>query len=238
MEKTIVLLSGGLDSAVALWLCREQRREIYTLSITYFRRNPKEILAAKALSRRNPKEIVAAKALSYNAGAREHQDIPLDFMRDMEDLDIPDENHAKPILDARPKAYMPGKNAVFYALAAHWSERIGASRIVGGHTLEDQKTYLDARPTFFRSLTDSLRMGSEALAELGLEIELPLAHLTKKEVVKKGMELRVPFQLTWSCYGVGDKHCGRCDACVTRLEAFTSLGIKDPMEYVVANPRL
>jgi 7-cyano-7-deazaguanine synthase len=224
MEKAIVLLSGGLDSAVALWLCKQQRRQIYTLSVTYYRRNPRE--------------ITAAKALSLRAEAQEHQDILIEFMKDMEDLDIPNENHAKSILDARPKAYMPGKNLVFYALAAHWAERIGANRIIGGHNLEDQEIYPDARPTFFHRLTETVTLGYEAAAKLGLEIELPLAHLSKKEVVRRGMELRVPFELTWSCYGVGDKHCGQCDACLTRLDAFRSLGITDPKEYFAPNLRL
>lgn len=205
MRSAIVLLSGGLDSAVCLWWAK-RRWDVYALSVNFYRRNPREAMAARRLAR-------AAGV------ARISVDLP--FLREIRDLE------KRKTIDL-PPAYIPSRNLIFYGLASYWAEAKGASRLFGGHTAEDGYIFPDATERYIASLNRLLRSARRRLV-----IEAPLIRLRKAGVVRLGLRLKVPLELTWSCHGEGSRHCGRCLGCVRRKEAFDRARVPDPAAYAL-----
>lgn len=206
-RSAIVLLSGGLDSAVCLWWAR-RRWSVYSFDVNFYRRNPKEISAARRLA-----EV---------AGVRERISVDLPFLREIQDL------NGMAVKDL-PSVYIPSRNMLFYALAAYWAEVKGAERIIGGHTAEDERLFPDATPNYISALNGILRV--KARHSPGIKIEVPLIRIKKPDVVKLAVKLKVPLQLTWSCQGEGERPCGRCLGCRRRGEAFEAAGVTDPILY-------
>jgi 7-cyano-7-deazaguanine synthase len=129
-----------------------------------------------------------------------------------------------------PTSYVPFRNANMLAIAVSWAEVIGASAIYIGAVADDSSGYPDCRPEFYEAFQNAIDAGTKP--ETRIELRTPIIHLSKSEIVKKGIELRVPFHLTWSCYRNDDIACGRCDSCMLRLRGFTRAGKQDPIKYV------
>lgn len=190
--RALVLLSGGLDSAVALWHARAAGHEVVALSFRYPGRPLKEARAARELAR---------------LAAVPHHEADLPFLREPEGG----------AFALAPRGYIPGRNALFYAAAAYHAEIVGCQVVVGGHNADDAARFPDARASFFQRLGALLDAGLWGLpGRPALRLEMPLATLTKKEVVALGRSLRVPLALAWSCYEDGEAPCGACPSCLER----------------------
>lgn len=128
-----------------------------------------------------------------------------------------------------PTSYVPFRNANMLSIAVSWAEVIGASAIYIGAVAEDSSGYPDCRQEFYRAFQKVIDTGTKP--ETRIEIRTPIIHLTKAEIVRKGIELHAPLDLTWSCYRSNELACGTCDSCALRLRGFKQTGIKDPISY-------
>lgn len=128
-----------------------------------------------------------------------------------------------------PVTYVPFRNAHFLAAAVSWAEVLGAEKVFIGAVEPDSSGYPDCRPAYYQAFNQVVRVGTRAG---GIEIVTPLIALRKAEIVRLGLELAAPFDLTWSCYSRGDLACGTCESCVLRLRAFEAAGARDPISYL------
>jgi 7-cyano-7-deazaguanine synthase len=207
--RTIVLLSGGLDSAVALYWVLEKGYEVEALTFNYFLRSKREISAAKEIS----------KLSSVTC-----REVGLGFLKEIDDS----EEKRNPILKKAERAYIPSRNVIFYGIASSIAEISDSKYIVGGHNKDDVKNFPDASLRFFNRFNDTTKIGLISGGRTGRVI-LPLGRLSKSEVIKLGERLQTPFELTWSCYRASAKPCGKCHSCTLRKIAFEKAGIEDPL---------
>ncbi len=214
-EKADVLLSGGIDSAVSLYWAQAKDWDVRPLTFHYFRRPPQEVVATR--------KILEASRI------RNLREIDLPFLREVDDLKAGGLENAS-LLES-PEGYIPARNMVFYALAAYAAEPLGARWVIGGHNGSDPEAFPDASPKFFNFFNSMYRLGLWSYSRRPVQILLPLSGRSKVDVVKLGLELGVPLELTWSCYWDRAKHCGTCASCKERREAFAALGVDDPIEY-------
>ena len=142
-----------------------------------------------------------------------------------EALPIPENSNENSI----PSTYVPFRNANLLAIATSWAEVIRASKIFIGAMEEDSSGYPDCRESFFTAMNVAIKEGTKP--ETLTEIEIPIIHKKKAEVVQQGMKLKAPLHLTWSCYQSEDKACGICESCMLRINAFKKAGYKDPIPY-------
>ncbi|MBS2210830.1 7-cyano-7-deazaguanine synthase QueC [Carboxylicivirga mesophila] len=218
MKKAVILLSGGLDSAVALYLAKQQGFELYALSFDY--------------GQRHNRELEAAKAIAEKAGAKEHQVVSLkldkwggssltDSAMEVEDGDVDRADI--------PVTYVPARNMVFLSVAASLAEAIEAQDIFIGVSQVDYSGYVDCRQEFIESMEKTINLGTVMGAEQNrpIKIHAPFVNKTKAEEIQLGAELGVDFGLTWSCYRGGEKPCGTCDSCLLRAKAFAEAGVTD-----------
>jgi 7-cyano-7-deazaguanine synthase len=208
--RSIVLLSGGLDSAVALYWALNQGHAVETLTFDYFRRSAREIEACKALSR-------AAKC--------RNRVFDLSFLKEIEDSR---RSLANPLLKRAPSAYVPCRNIIFYGIAASLAEVLDCRYLIGGHNRNDVRNFPDSSLAFFQSFNKTATIGRISKARTGKAI-LPLGKIDKSQVILLGKQLHVPFELTWSCYKSGKRPCGECPSCLLREKAFREAGIDDPV---------
>jgi 7-cyano-7-deazaguanine synthase len=129
-----------------------------------------------------------------------------------------------------PLTYVPFRNAHFLAAAVSWAEVVGANRIYIGAVEQDSSGYPDCRPAYYRAFNEVIKAGTR---EGKISITAPLIAMRKPEIVKLGLEIGAPFDLTWSCYSREDKACGVCESCVLRLRAFEEAGVQDPIAYLL-----
>jgi 7-cyano-7-deazaguanine synthase len=216
-ELAIVLLSGGMDSAV----CASVASQNYRLSFLHFQYGQKA----------QEKELECFHKLIEFFKPEKFQIVYLPFFKDFggsslisEELEIP-EKQEKGI----PSTYVPFRNGIFLSIATAWAEVIGAKKIFIGVNEVDFSGYPDCRKIFIEKFNQAINVGTKP--ETQIEIETPIINLTKKEIVELGIKLNTPFHLTWSCYRGGEKACGKCDSCNLRLKAFKEAGIKDPILY-------
>lgn len=215
VDRAIVLLSGGIDSAVTLWWARSKGWDIRPLTFDYFGR-PK-------------REHDALGALTSRAGLDPARHVDLPFLKEVDDLRK--EGIDNPVLRGSPEGYIPGRNLIFYGLASYYAEVDGVRYIVGGHNGVDPESFPDSSPKFFNFLNSIYRLGLWSYVQSPVQVVVPLSGKTKEEVVRMGLEMEVPFAVTWSCYWDRDVHCGTCASCVERREAFRAVGAEDPVEY-------
>jgi 7-cyano-7-deazaguanine synthase len=128
-----------------------------------------------------------------------------------------------------PITYVPFRNAHFLSAAVSWAEVIGASAIFVGAVAEDGSGYPDCRPEYYRAFAELVRQGTRP--ETHIEIATPVIAMRKSEIIRRGVELGAPLNLTWSCYQLEDEACGTCDSCRLRLRAFAGAGLNDPIAY-------
>jgi 7-cyano-7-deazaguanine synthase len=218
MQKAVVLLSGGVDSATVLALARERGFACHALSFRYGQRQSVEIERAAELCAR------------WHVGHRvERIDHPGGSAL-TDDILVPKGRTDREISAGVPSTYVPARNTVFLAHALAWAEKLGARHLFIGVNAVDYSGYPDCRPAFIEAF--------EALANVATaggvyKIHAPLLHMTKAEIIAEGLRLDVDHRLTHTCYDpIGELSCGRCDACTLRLQAFRSVGRIDPIAYV------
>jgi 7-cyano-7-deazaguanine synthase len=133
-----------------------------------------------------------------------------------------------------PVTYVPFRNAHFLAVAVSWAEVLGATKVYIGAVEPDSSGYPDCRPAYYEAFNRVVKMGTK---EGKIEIVTPLIAMRKAEIVRLGLELNAPFDLTWSCYSREDRACGVCDSCALRLRAFEAAGVHDPIPYAAQEIR-
>jgi 7-cyano-7-deazaguanine synthase len=212
MTGAIVLLSGGIDSATALYVTKHEKTDIYTMNMTY--------------TETYDREAEASRELAAAVHVKEHVSIFLPFYKDLE------RRYQPPPSDRISSAYVPARNIVFYGVAAAYAETLGADKIVFGSNADDSKELPDASLGFIQLMNRLLKIGTRVGQEGEvIEIVNPLINYTKTEVLKLALQLSVPLELTWSCHEDGKIPCGRCRGCRMRLKAFEEIGVRDPLSY-------
>ncbi|MGV3614654.1 MAG: 7-cyano-7-deazaguanine synthase QueC [Fimbriimonas sp.] len=219
--KSVVLLSGGLDSATCLAMAKADGTEPHALTVLYGQRHLAEVEASKRV----------AKAL----GAKEHKFVAVELnviggSALTDDIAVPKDRDESEMADI-PVTYVPARNTVMLSLALGYAEVVGAEAIYAGVNAVDYSGYPDCRPEYVAAFQELARLATKAGVEgRPIEIRTPLIHLQKTEIIQRGLDLGVDYGLTHSCYDpVEGKPCGRCDACLIRKHAFEALGMVDPV---------
>lgn len=220
--ESIALVSGGLDSCVALAWALHQGYRVRLLHVTYGQR-----------TEHREKEAVRAIGDYYEIPSDRRRVVSIGYLKELCRSSLLDDSaeileQGIPSKEGIPSTYVPFRNTHLLAIAASWAESCGASRIVIGAVQEDSSGYPDCRQEYYDAFNALLRV---AAAFRPLAVETPLIHLTKREIVLLGSELGAPLHLTWSCYQALDVACGRCESCALRLRGFQAAGLEDPIPY-------
>src|SRR5262245_3769302 len=217
--KAVVLISGGMDSCVTAAIAG-QNYQIAALHVSY----------GQPTERR---EVQCFHAIADRFGVAERLAVRLDHFRLIGGSSLTDSSmtiHDADLASREiPNTYVPFRNAHFLSIATSWAEVLGAKRIFIGAVWEDSSGYPDCRPEYYDAFNRVIRAGTRPSTEI--TIETPLIHLSKRAIVKRGVELHAPFHLTWSCYRDTETACGVCDSCALRLRAFQEAGVEDPIAY-------
>ncbi len=224
-RRAVVLLSGGLDSATTLAIALRDGFAPFALTVDYGQRHRVEIEAARQL---------AAVADAVHCVVH----VPLDTFGASSltaDAPIPKDRSREAILGTIPSTYVPARNTVLLSLALAWAETLGAFDLFIGATAVDYSGYPDCRPEFvaaFERVANLATAAADADSTSRFRIHAPLVHLSKAEIIRIGVDLGVDFGLTSTCYDPTPQGaCGRCDACIIRLEGFRAAGLRDPAPY-------
>jgi 7-cyano-7-deazaguanine synthase len=227
VDKAVVLLSGGLDSAVTAALVRQGGATLYCLTVAYGQRHAYEIQCAETIAR----SLEAHEHLVIDVNLRAIGGSALTA-----ELAVPkDRERAERTTDI-PATYVPARNTIFLSLALAYAESRGASSIYFGANVLDYSGYPDCRPEFIEAFEAVARLGTGVgVAGRAIQVRAPLLMLSKAEIIRRGAELHVPFELTHSCYDPSDRGlaCGRCDRCIIRREGFRQAGVVDSTRYAV-----
>jgi 7-cyano-7-deazaguanine synthase len=222
----VVLVSGGMDSCVTAAIA-DLKHELAFLHINYGQRTVnRELKAFHALADHYnvQKRLVAELTHLSMIGGSSLTDMHIEVRQsDPEVLFHPHKNEI-------PTSYVPFRNANILSVAVSWAEIIGAERIFIGAVEEDSSGYPDCRKEFYGAFNAMIELGTKPQTKIS--ISTPVIDLKKSEIVKRGRELKAPFELTWSCYRNEDQACGVCDSCALRLRAFQLTGLEDPIPYV------
>ncbi|MCC6452108.1 MAG: 7-cyano-7-deazaguanine synthase QueC [Acidobacteria bacterium] len=216
----IVLVSGGMDSCVTAAAAREECGEVGFLHISYGQRT-------EARERKAFNDI----ADHYQIGKR--LDVSIEYLAKIGGSSLTDRTMTVGEADLTnteiPNTYVPFRNGNMLSIAASWAEVLGANAVYVGAVAEDSSGYPDCRPEFYAAFQAAIDAGTKP--ETRIEIRTPIIHLSKAEIVKKGIELGAPLELSWSCYRSEDLACGTCDSCALRLRGFEVAGLTDPIAY-------
>ena len=217
--QAIVLLSGGMDSCVCATLAAKTKRTA-ALHISYGQRT--EIREKQAF------EGICERLGISQRLAIKNEALPIIGGSALTDtkIDVPESHQIGAEI---PVTYVPFRNAHFLAAAVSWAEVTGAREIYIGAVEQDSSGYPDCRPAYYDAFNRLIRAGTR---NGNIEVVTPLIGMRKSEIVRLGLELGAPFDLTWSCYQREDRACGVCDSCVLRLRAFRDAGASDPIPYV------
>jgi len=221
MKNAVVLVSGGMDSAVVLALAREEGFNAYALSVSY--------------GQRHTSELQAADRVSAALGAAAHKTVIVDLrsiggsaLTDS-DIDVPEAGG-----QGIPSTYVPARNTIMLSVALGWAEVLGAADIFCGVNAVDYSGYPDCRPEFIDAFQTLANLATKAGVEgAGLRIRAPLLKMSKADIVREGLRLGVEFGQTVSCYRADEqgRACGHCDACQLRAAGFADAGVADPTHY-------
>lgn len=220
-SRAVVLLSGGMDSCVCATLAARDHKAA-AVHVSYGQRTEaRERESFLAICRRldiHDKLMIRNEALREIGGSA-----------------LTDSTIAVPQSESSsvgvPVTYVPFRNAHFLAVAVSWAEVLGAEKVYIGAVEPDSSGYPDCRPAYYRAFNEVVRAGTK---DGRIEVVTPLIAMRKAEIVRLGLELGAPFDLTWSCYSREDLACGVCDSCVLRLRAFEATGARDPIPYAAA----
>lgn len=217
-RKAIVLFSGGLDSTTCLYWALSKGYTCETLTVGY--------------GQKHEREVRAARTIAEKLGVKQHLitlDLPWLSSSSLVNKEeaIPEHKLTEITNGKIPSTYVPGRNLMFLSVAASLLDAVGADAIVAGPNAIDFSGYPDCTPQFFKAASQAINLGTEHGVTQGVEVLAPLMDLSKTEIVKLGVQLGVPFELTWSCYAGGEKPCGCCDSCKLRARGFAEAGVKD-----------
>jgi 7-cyano-7-deazaguanine synthase len=223
----VVLLSGGLDSATALAIAGHEGFELYAMSFAY--------------GQRHAFELECARRVAAESGVAAHTVVRID-LRALggsaltADINVPKGRSHQEMGGDIPVTYVPARNTIFLSFALAWAETLGCSDIFIGVNALDYSGYPDCRPEYIEAYERMANLATKAGVEgrQRLKIHTPLIHLTKGQIIRRGLELGVDYSMTSTCYDPSEdgRACGRCDACLLRLKGFAENGIPDPAPYV------
>ncbi len=218
-KTAVVLLSGGLDSCVAAAVARRDFR------LALFHANYGQ--------RTLQKELAAFRALAAHFQASATLEADLDYLGAMGGSSLTDPARAVPTgaVESRgiPSTYVPFRNTNLLAAAVAWGEVLGARAVFIGANILDNPGYPDCRPEYFAAFNRLIELGTRP--ETHMVIQTPLLNLDKAGIIRLGLELGAPLELTWSCYQMETRACGRCSSCRLRLKGFAAVGVPDPIPY-------
>jgi 7-cyano-7-deazaguanine synthase len=243
-KKTVVLLSGGIDSSTALAIAKSQGFELYALSFDY--------------NQRHKTELESARMIASTLDVQKHLVIRFD-LTDIggsaltSQIEVPKHSNQErkvSALSTIPVTYVPARNTIFLSFALSWAEVLEAEHIFIGANAIDYSGYPDCRPEYLKAFEEMANLATKASVEgtLKFKIHAPLISMKKSEIIRKGVELGLDYSLTWSCYdpqhrtGKGEQvkvnrnknghprpiPCGKCDSCIFRAKGFQEAGIRDP----------
>ena len=226
-KKAVILSSGGLDSTTIMAIALSEGYDIYSLSFCY--------------GQRHFFELEAAQRVANVLGAKEHLILNIDLKiiggsALTDDIDVPKDRSAAEMQQEVPVTYVPARNTIFLSYALAWAEVLGVSDIFIGVNALDYSGYPDCRPEYIDAFEKMSNLATKAAIEgkTKTRIRTPLIHMTKAEIIRKGIGLGVDYRMTHSCYdpSLEGKACGRCDSCILRKKGFREAGVTDPTEYV------
>jgi len=216
--RAVVLLSGGMDSCVCAALAGRDY-DAAAVHVSYGQRTEE-------------RERRSFLGICERLGIRDRLIVRNEALRAIGHSALTDEKIAVPRSEDAghgvPVTYVPFRNAHFLAVAVSWAEALGAEKVYIGAVEPDSSGYPDCRPAYYAAFNQVVKAGTK---EGRIEIVTPLIALRKSEIVRLGVELNAPFDLTWSCYSREDRACGVCDSCGLRLRAFEAAGVQDPIPY-------
>lgn len=225
-QPAVVLLSGGLDSATTASIAKFNGFRVHALSVDY--------------GQRHRFELDSAQRVAQFLGVAEHKLLPIDLAALggsalTADIEVPQYRSGEQIATGIPITYVPARNTVMLSLALGYAEVLGAADIFIGVNAVDYSGYPDCRPEFVAAFEQVANLATKAGVEgkLRFQIHTPLIHLTKAEIIQRGTELGVDYSLTHTCYAPSEQgiSCGKCDACLLRLQGFADAGLVDPIPY-------
>ncbi len=219
-DRAVVLLSGGMDSATAAYEAAGRGYEIYALHTSYGQRT-------------EGRELECARRIAEEVGTRDFLRVETGHLAAIGASSLTDDDSTVEDADMEseeiPDTYVPFRNANLLAMAVSYAEANGCTAVfIGAHT-EDFSGYPDCRPAFFEAFEDVVDAGTRP--ETDVAIEAPFVDASKTDIARRGVDLEVPFEHTWSCYREEAPACGTCDSCAFRLQAFQNIGVRDPLEY-------
>jgi 7-cyano-7-deazaguanine synthase len=218
----VVCLSGGMDSCLTAALAARE----YRLAA----------LHARYGQRTESRERASFEALADHFGAERRLIVDFPHLLAIGGSSLTDRalpvREGEPEPDRIPTSYVPFRNAHLLSAATAWAEVLGAEAVFIGAVWEDSSGYPDCRPEFYEAFQEVVRRGTRP--ETRIRIVTPVIHMTKPEIVRRGLELGAPFEKTWSCYQAEREACGRCESCRLRLRAFAAAGAADPISYTSA----
>lgn len=213
-NRAVIIFSGGLDSTTLLYDIRSQGFEVHALTFDYHQKHRKEIDCAQNICSRLqiPHKIINLSILNDIA--------PSSLTR--EEWTIPSGNYTD---DTMKQTVVPNRNMVMLSLAGAYAIGIGAHYLFYGAHSGDHTIYPDCRPVFVSAMETAFHLCDWH----DVDLQAPFLHLSKRDIVKRGLDLKVPFELTWTCYKGSERPCGECGSCTERREAFFEVGAKDPL---------
>ena len=226
MKRSVVLLSGGLDSATTLAVARAEGYEAHGLSVDY--------------GQRHRRELECARVVATNLGAATHRIVSVDLRAIggsalTGPLQVPKDRAYEDMARGIPITYVPARNTILLGLALGYAEVVGAFDLFMGANSVDYSGYPDCRPEFLAQFERLANLATKAAVEGkgAFHVHAPLLQLSKADIIRKGIELGVDYGLTLSCYEPDEqgRACGRCDSCRLRLKGFQEAGLKDPARY-------
>lgn len=228
MKPAVVLVSGGMDSAVVLAIAREQGFAVHALSVRY--------------GQRHTSELDAAARVAQALGAVAHKTVHVD-LRSIggsaltDDIAVPVDSDGHQIGADIPVTYVPARNTIMLSVALGWAEVLGGTDLFCGVNAVDYSGYPDCRPEFIAGFEALANLATKAGVEgAGFRVHAPLLRMSKADIVREGLRLGVDFSQTVSCYQADaeGRACGHCDACRLRADGFAAAGVPDPTRYVPA----
>lgn len=219
-DLAVVLVSGGMDSCVTAAIAGQENAELAFLHVSYGQRT-------------EARELRAFNEIADFYGVQRRLTASIEYLARIGGSSLTD--RAMPVASADlfatdvPTSYVPFRNAHLLSIAVSWAEVIGATRIYIGAVAEDSSGYPDCRPEFYAAFQKTLDTGTRP--ETNICIKTPVIALRKAEIIRKGIDLNAPLQLSWSCYQGENLACGECDSCALRLRAFAEAGVPDPIGY-------
>lgn len=218
-QLAVVLLSGGMDSAVTAAIARQSYR-LAMLHVSYGQRG-------------EDRELRAFREISEFYRSEERMITRVNPLKQIGHSSLTDERVEVETANLErkgiPLSYVPFRNAHFLSIAVSWGEVLGAHKIFIGAVEEDSSGYPDCREAYYEAWQKVIELGTKP--ETRLKLVTPLIHMRKSAIVGRGLELGAPFHLTWSCYRGEETACGTCDSCALRLRAFQEAGVEDPIGY-------